>query len=171
MNEINMDFNAHKGNSNKNNTSSIWKCWFNMFKNLLQIFNIIFDVQDITLCLKQNHYAFRHLGYSYLHQICGRHNLVKAILCPEGVSGHFHNKSCSFTFFLFQIKETFGADFLFRYHICSFKAVFQLRVFHTYVHARKTLNPFQYYSWNEQSFTNREFSIPYELACFSYSIC
>ena len=25
------------------------------------------------------------------------------------------------------------------------KAVFQLRVFHTYVHARKTLNPFQYY--------------------------
>ena len=27
----------------------------------------------------------------------------------------------------------------------SFKAVFQLRVFHTQVHARKTLNPFQYY--------------------------
>ena len=25
------------------------------------------------------------------------------------------------------------------------KAVFQLRVFHTYVHARKTLNPFQCY--------------------------
>ena len=25
------------------------------------------------------------------------------------------------------------------------KAVFQLRVFHTYVHARKTLIPFQYY--------------------------
>ena len=25
------------------------------------------------------------------------------------------------------------------------KAVFQLRVFYTYVHARKTLNPFQYY--------------------------
>ena len=25
------------------------------------------------------------------------------------------------------------------------KAVFQLRVFHMYVHARKTLNPFQYY--------------------------
>ena len=29
-------------------------------------FNIIFGIQDITLRLKQNHYAFRHLGYSYL---------------------------------------------------------------------------------------------------------
>ena len=28
----------------------------------------------------------------------------------------------------------------------SLKAVFQLHVFHTYVRARKTLNPFQYYS-------------------------
>ena len=27
----------------------------------------------------------------------------------------------------------------------SFKAVFQLRVFHTCVHARETLNPSQYY--------------------------
>ena len=26
-----------------------------------------------------------------------------------------------------------------------YKGCFQLRVFHTYVHARKTLNPFQYY--------------------------
>ena len=26
------------------------------------------------------------------------------------------------------------------------KAVFQLRVFHTYIHARKALNPFQYYT-------------------------
>ena len=26
-----------------------------MFQNLLQIFNIIFDIQDITLCLKQNY--------------------------------------------------------------------------------------------------------------------
>ena len=41
-----------KGTSNKNNSCSIWKCWFNMFQNLLQIFNIIFDIQDITLCLK-----------------------------------------------------------------------------------------------------------------------
>ena len=32
------------------------------------------------------------------------------------------------------------------------QAVFQLRVIHTYVHARKTLNPFQYYIWNEQLF-------------------
>ena len=32
----------------------------------LQILNIIFDIQDITLCLKLNYYAFRHLGYSYL---------------------------------------------------------------------------------------------------------
>ena len=31
----------------------------------IQTFEIIFDIQDITLCLKQN-YAFRHLGYSYL---------------------------------------------------------------------------------------------------------
>ena len=27
---------------------------------------IIFDIQDIAFCLKQDHYAFRHLGYSYL---------------------------------------------------------------------------------------------------------
>ena len=26
----------------------------------------LFDIQDITLCFKQNHYAFRHLRYSYL---------------------------------------------------------------------------------------------------------
>ena len=37
-----------------------------MFQNLLQIFNIIFDVQNNALCLKQNHNGFRHLGYSYL---------------------------------------------------------------------------------------------------------
>ena len=51
------------------------------------------------------------------------------------------------------------------------KAVFQLRVFHTYVHARKTLNPFQYYISNEQLFPKREFSIPNELACFSDAVC
>ena len=55
-----------KGNTNKNITFFIWKCWFNMFQNLLQTFNIIFDIQDIALNLKQNYYAFRHLGYSYL---------------------------------------------------------------------------------------------------------
>ena len=51
------------------------------------------------------------------------------------------------------------------------KAVFQLRVFYTYVHVRKSLNPFQYYIWSEQMFWWREFSIPYDLACFSDYIC
>ena len=32
------------------------------------------------------------------------------------------------------------------------KAVFQLRVFYTYVHARESLNPFLYYIGNEQMF-------------------
>ena len=32
-----------------------------------------------------------------------------------------------------------------KYRKIDLKAVFQLRVFHTPVHARKTLNPFQYY--------------------------
>ena len=36
-----------------------------MFQNLRQIFNMIFDPQDFTLCFKLNPYAFRHLGYSY----------------------------------------------------------------------------------------------------------
>ena len=40
-----------------------------------------------------------------------------------------------------------------QYIFVTVKAVFHLRVFHTYVHARKTLNPFQYYIWNEQLFT------------------
>ena len=39
-----------------------------MFQNLLLIFNIIFDIQDIAFCLEQNHYAFRHVWYSYLLQ-------------------------------------------------------------------------------------------------------
>ena len=50
------------------------------------------------------------------------------------------------------------------------KAVFQLRVFYTYVQARKSLNLFQHYIWNEQMFWWREFSIPYDLTCFSDSI-
>ena len=29
------------------------------------------------------------------------------------------------------------------------KAVFQLRVLHAYVHARESLNQYQYYIWNE----------------------
>ena len=53
----------------------------------------------------------------------------------------------------------------------TLKAVFQLRVFYTYVHARKSLNPFQYYIWSEQMFWWREFSILYDLACFSDFIC
>ena len=51
------------------------------------------------------------------------------------------------------------------------KAAFQLRVFYTYVHARKSLNPIQYYIWSEQMFWWREFSIPYDLASFSDFIC
>ena len=51
------------------------------------------------------------------------------------------------------------------------KAVFQLRVFYKYVHARKSLNPFLYYIWKEQMFCWEEFCIPYDLACFSGSIC
>ena len=53
----------------------------------------------------------------------------------------------------------------------SVKAVFQLRVFYTCVHARKSLNPFLYYICNEQMFCWTEFNIPYDLACFSGSIC
>ena len=70
-----------------------------MFQNRSHIFNITFDIQDITLCLKQNYYAFRHLGYSYLSSDMRDVNnfLVKVILCLEGVSGRFRNKSCSFT--------------------------------------------------------------------------
>ena len=51
------------------------------------------------------------------------------------------------------------------------KAVFQFRVFYTYVHARKSLNPFQYYIWTKQMIWRREFSITYDLACFSDVTC
>ena len=37
-----------------------------MLQNFWQIFSIIFDTQNILLRLKQNQYAFRNLGYSYL---------------------------------------------------------------------------------------------------------
>ena len=45
------------------------------------------------------------------------------------------------------------------------KTVFQLRVFYAYVQARKSLNPLQYYI--NLMFWWREFSILYDLACFS----
>ena len=43
------------------------------------------------------------------------------------------------------------------------KAVFQLRVLYTYVHARKSLNPVRYYIWSKQMFWWREYSISYDL--------
>ena len=47
------------------------------------------------------------------------------------------------------------------------KAVSQLCRFYTYMHARKSLDPFQYYIWSKQMFWWGEFSIPYDLAfCF-----
>ena len=44
-----------------------------MFWNRFQIFDIIFDIEDIyiALCLKQNQYAFCHLEYSYLSSDMG----------------------------------------------------------------------------------------------------
>ena len=45
------------------------------------------------------------------------------------------------------------------------KAVFHCRVFHTHVHARKTLNPFRCYLWNNQINKSTKFSVPYVLVC------
>ena len=101
-----------KGNSNKNNTSSIWRCWFNMFQIFLQIF-VSFLIYKIS------RFVWKKM-HSVIHSICippswifisivgypWRHNLVKIIMCLKGVSGHFHNRSCSFTFFCSTLRKS-----------------------------------------------------------------
>jgi hypothetical protein len=50
-------------------------------------------------------------------------------------------------------------------HDLVVKADFHFCVFHTYVYARKTLNPFKYYLWNNQINKATEFSVPQVLVC------
>ena len=73
----------------------------------------------------------------------GRRNEKRA-RGADFVEGHRQN----FNYFKIHTLEFRGSVAFFLCQILTdhiLKAVFQLRVFHTYVHARKTLNPFQYY--------------------------
>ena len=45
------------------------------------------------------------------------------------------------------------------------KSAFQLSVFHTYVYARKSLNPFKCYQSNNQKNKSAEFSFLHDLIC------
>ena len=74
-----------------------------MFINLLQIFNIIFDIQDIRFETKSLCIPPSWIFISIVR--AGRHNLVKVILCFERASGHFPHKSCSFTFLCSKLKK------------------------------------------------------------------
>ena len=56
------------------------------------------------LCLKQNYYAFCHLGYSYLSPVCVT-SQPGNFVSVEGISGHFHNNSCDFTFHCSKLKK------------------------------------------------------------------
>ena len=84
-----------------------------MFQNLLQIFNIIFDTQDIALCLKQNYNGSAILDIHIYRRICVTSQPGKNFCMSSRVSGRFHYTSCSFTFFLFQIIEKLSVKFLF----------------------------------------------------------
>ena len=68
-----------------------------MFQNLLQVFNITFDIQEILSFLDI------HIFVEYT----GCDNRVKNILNLQ-VPGYFHNKLYTFTFFWFKLKKGFG---------------------------------------------------------------
>ena len=131
--------------NNNVTVSHFWPCWLTA-KNIIGKVYLTFQILLICHCEQSSTSMFKSFLIFSLEESCSPWTaFVGACL--------FERLSCSIGF------------------LTILKAVFQLRVFYTYVHARKSLNLFQYYIWSKQMFWWREFSIPYDFACFSDFIC